>query len=1137
MKKPVKPSPPKASSPKRGKSGSSNAGSSKAGSSKPGSSKPGSSDSGAFSRRVIRASAGTGKTFQLSGHYLRLLDADAQGDQILATTFTRKAAGEILDRVLLRLADAGLDDTCRLQLAQQLEDPDLHAARCLELLKGLATNLHRLRVGTLDSFFAQLAKTFSLELKLPPGWQVVDDLEDKALRGEAIEGLLLQDDTQTTLQLVHLLTKGEANRSVGVLMRDTVDKLYSLYQETQHEAWQQLPRTKPLSPAELERTVDQLRKVAMASGRQTKSRDADCEKASAEQWPSFISVGLAAKRVQGLEDFDRKPIPPEAIQLYDRLLDHARAELVGQLARQTEGTWQLLDRFHVHYQRLKQQRRALRFEDVTRYLAAGFAASSEVSSGDPAGDLSGDSPGGKLRDVASLAFRLDAHLEHLLLDEFQDTSPEQWQVIRPFAQRVVSEPSRSFFCVGDVKQAIYGWRGGAAEIFDCLIEELPGLAQGQLNRSYRSSPAVIDLVNQVFSRLEQHTNLDRYGGAVQRWVEQFPRHETALQDLPGYASLETAPMADSDQAQTEVVWDYTAQRVAQLNADAAGRGIGVLVRSNDAVGQLISRLRRLGIDASEEGGNPLTDAASVQLILSLLRLADHPGNRVARFHVLHSPLAGLVGLNGSDSSDAWRVSVSVRRQLMEEGYGSVVNRWAGGLAKDCNRREWNRLKQLVEMAYEFQGLAGSPSERSTRPATLRANRFVQWVETRRVADPTAAAVRVMTVHQSKGLEFDIVVLPQLDARLVGQPDWFVVERPRAVEPVDAVCRYASQDLQQLLPVRFQQMFDRQIDRSVTESLCVLYVALTRAAQALYMIIAPSAANERSLPKTMSGLVRAALVGANPLPAESRVFEVGDPRWFVRAATDPDAQAVKQAIRPSAGPLVVTLAPALKRRRRGLEAVSPSGLEGAGSMQLADVLDSKRGDALRRGTVIHAWFEQITWLEEGVPNRDALLRVARNLPGVRDQAAESLELWLDQFQTYLNQPVVADALRRGSYPPLKTSAWSSTVRRTLSKTKLRFEVENERTFALRQEDQLLSGTIDRLVWIYQEERLVAAEIIDFKTDMLAADDSRRLAERVEFYRPQMAAYRRAVSQLAGLPGDCVAVRLLFVQADRQEFVAD
>ena len=119
-----------------------------------------------FPPLVIRASAGTGKTFQLSNRFLALLHRGVPIDQILATTFTRKAAGEILDRVIQRLAIAADSDRAAAELATFIEEPDLTRDRCLELLSQLTRNAHRIRISTLDSLFTQLAKTHSLELEI-----------------------------------------------------------------------------------------------------------------------------------------------------------------------------------------------------------------------------------------------------------------------------------------------------------------------------------------------------------------------------------------------------------------------------------------------------------------------------------------------------------------------------------------------------------------------------------------------------------------------------------------------------------------------------------------------------------------------------------------------------------------------------------------------------------------------------------------------------------------------------------------------------------------------------------------------------------------------------------------------------------
>jgi len=122
---------------------------------------------GQFPNQIIRASAGTGKTFELSNRYLKLLASGAQCETILATTFTKKGAGEILDRIIERLSDAALDDAAADKLSGELEFV-LTRKRAAKILAELVANLHRLEISTLDSFFNRVAKAFALELRLPP---------------------------------------------------------------------------------------------------------------------------------------------------------------------------------------------------------------------------------------------------------------------------------------------------------------------------------------------------------------------------------------------------------------------------------------------------------------------------------------------------------------------------------------------------------------------------------------------------------------------------------------------------------------------------------------------------------------------------------------------------------------------------------------------------------------------------------------------------------------------------------------------------------------------------------------------------------------------------------------------------------
>jgi ATP-dependent exoDNAse (exonuclease V) beta subunit len=951
----------------------------------------------------------------------------------------------------------------------------------------------------LDSFFAQIARSFSLELSLPPGWQIVDEWEDDRLRSEAIATILAQDDAAQLRTLMNLLTKGEANRSVSELIRDTVRDVYDLFLETDPAAWHAVPRSRPLNETELAETLEGLRTAELTNGQMRKARDADCARALAGDWEDFLSTGLAAKVQDGTAAYYRKPIPNHVVTIYQRLLEHVRAELVGRVALQTAATYALLQKFDAAYARLKHARRGLRFADITRSLNA----------------LEHAAP------MAGLTFRLDSLIEHLLLDEFQDTSPLQWRVLQPLAERVTAASGHSFFCVGDVKQAIYGWRGGVAEIFDAIDRRLADLQAQTLAKSYRSAPAVIETVNRLFLRCDQHPNLGRAEAAVGRWRRAFEEHQTARTDLPGFVEVVAAPRPAEGQSQADATLAFAAARIAELVAQAPGFSVGALVRTNQSVGQLIFELRRRGISASEEGGNPLTDAAAVLTVLSALRLSDHPGDTVARFHLAHGPLGPRLGLlDHTDDDAARRVAQAIRQTVVQHGYGPTIYGWALDLAASCSPRELSRLEQLVELAYAYESTA-----------TLRADDFVSLVAARRVSSVTPADVRVMTIHQAKGLEFDIVVLPELDGNLLGQPGSFVAERAEVTGPVTRVCRYTNANIQGLLPAPFQRMFAQTAERGVTEALCVLYVAVTRAVHALHAVIPPSAENERSVPGTFAGLLRVALRDAQPVEPAALVYQTGDRQWYqgFMAKRPASAAAVPADAAAAQPPVQVRLAPAAGARRRGWERARPSGLEGGSRVPLERVLAAERSGALVRGKLIHAWFEQIRWLDDDRPDAARLRQVADEILATAAPVPLDVAKTLAQFSAMLERPAIAELLCRSRYADVRRLGFASQDAARFGSPRLNPIVRNERGFALRQGAQLLTGFIDRLVLLQRDDRVVAAEIIDYKTDAIDVQDAQQLADKVAFYAPQLEAYRNAVARVTGLQPQAVLARLAFVEA--------
>lgn len=1031
---------------------------------------------------MILASAGTGKTFELSNRYIRLLLDGAHPRSILATTFTRKAAGEILDRIVTRLAVAASHPTRARETALELETPETTQQQFGEILKSLVRNLNNLQVETLDAFFFRIAQAFSLDIGMPPGWQIADPAEINGLSDRAIRSSLTR---RATVNIVHDLAKGEAKRGISYMVRETVRDLYEIFRESHDsnrlDAWSRLQEMPLLSDHEIDRRVAQIRNLDFEATDTFKNKlTLDLEKIDDRNWKRLLQAGLFSKVAEGATTFSRKPIPPELLVLMQPIARHAVALNINMLVKQTRGAFEFLKTYHREFDALKTGEGVLEFDDVA-YLAS---------------LLFTHYPFGRL------TWRLDQNIDHLLLDEFQDTSIQQWQVLRPLARRVCQPgDKRSFFCVGDVKQAIYGWRGGVAEIFDEVRDEF----RDELNdiesrsKSYRSSPAIIEVVNQIFGNLGKSKALGDQQPMFQSWLDRFEKHETVRSRLAGTVTFETTVQEWRHYAEV-------AQRIKQIASDFPNRTIGVLTRTNKDVAELIFELGMAGVHASEEGGNPLTDSAGVNLLLSALRLLDHPDDPVARFHVLHSPLADRFGLTPDNFQDdnhpIRRLTQTMRHQLLADGYGDLLGQWAMVLEPSCTAREWFRVGQLIEKGYSI-----------STADHLRTADLVKWVESEKVADPSTAQVNVMTIHKSKGLEFDIVFLPDLSFNR-GQEPKYIVGRESPTKPIDLICRYMDEMNRGWLPDEFQVAFDEQREREIHEFLCTIYVAVTRAKHALHMIARPKS---HAGTKSAEGLIMFALdidhhPKKNPRPGIN-LLESSHGKW----QPDPEQKQL-DPIEPVETPNLGPVKFAASTTHRNLPWESPSSREGGNMVRLGRLLQLEDNrDARLAGSLIHCCFEQVHWLEDGVPEIDLLKQKLQRIDGAD---SKQIRTAISGFRKMLKQPNTSNLLRREQFGTDLFNSYDE------------YRVENERPFTVRVGDGILNGYIDRLVLLVRSGEIVGADVVDFKTDQITPGDHEALRNRVDVYRPQLQSYRDAVAAIYSLKPEDVSARLMFVAIDQQ-----
>jgi ATP-dependent helicase/nuclease subunit A len=1064
-------------------------------------------------RELIRASAGTGKTYQISSHIIGLLAAGVEPERILASTFTRKAAGEILERVLLRLAEAALEGEKARVLGKEIageasgDDAPWDPERASALLERLVRALHRIDVGTLDAFFVRLARSFGPELGLPLTWRIAEAGEQEEARSEAVQEVLEAGDHDRLLELLRMIARGDHDRRVHDRLVEDVDELQELLREMDPaaaEPWSPFAMREPVDDPERARSelagrLEELELPTNKDGRPNGPWEGALRTAveaiRGGTWEELWKRGFAAAWLEGRSTFSRKPFPAALPPLLEEARRLTAAQLAPELDGRARAMGEIARLYDAALSRLQERTGGYRFGDVAHLLG----------------------PPSPLAARPDLRYRLDRRSEHLLLDEFQDTSLVQWQALAPLADEI--EKRGALVVVADPKQSIYGWRNADPDLVE-RVRDRYDLPTRSLVQSWRSGPAVLEFVNRLFGTIAANPVLQAFEGgrkAAEAWGATFEPHEPAPPRRmdAGRVTVEVGPDDHAKGDDRPRLVAHAATRVVELHGRLPGAEIGVLVSRNATVARFIHELRLRGVEASEEGGTPVDDAAPVSAVLALLRTADHPGDTLARYPVARSPLGPVVSYEDyGDEDAARRLAARVRRRLLREGYGGALTAWTEALAPLVDAAELRRMEQLVELGFRWD-----------EHATLRPGDFIHFVQTHRVEDPLSAPVRVMTVHQAKGLEFDVVVLPELDLGLHRRSgDAAVPERDPATGRILRVFPSMSAKLRPLFPEAEEAW--RQLEAShLRDRLSWLYVAVTRARHALHLVIAADEGERLRGERSYARLVRAMLDRhEGPVRAGETLLEIGDPHWYRSVPGMEERPTALSAVEPRVR--IDTRAP----RTRILARRTPSGLEGEGRIDLAQLLGLEAEASRAAGKLVHAWCERIGWIEEGVPGPGVLADVARErAPALAGPEAERLA---ERFVQWLGNEEVRRALSRvdAAARLARLAGEEGAPAGALP------ELHRERRFARRTDGEVVTGVIDRLVLLRapadgqkRPGRVVAAEVLDFKTDEVA--DFAALEARAAVYDPQLEAYRDAVAGLYGLEPARVGGGLLFLAAGR------
>ncbi|MEZ5304473.1 MAG: UvrD-helicase domain-containing protein [Verrucomicrobiales bacterium] len=528
---------------------------------------------------MIRASAGSGKTYQLTNRFIQLLALGEPPDSIVALTFTRKAAGEFFSEILKKVAEACLDKMKGEQIARDIGmEGKLKPGDYRRMLRTLCRGIDRLTLGTLDSFFAGIVRHFPFELGLAANFEIVDDRLEAAEKRRVYRHVFrrearrdsprLHDDFLAAFQLA---TIGGSERSLMARLDSFVGGYHSIYLAAPSpELWGNPRRIWPGGGRWFGGQAD-----LKALGRELLDRFAERElpEKQIDRWRVFLEA--AAERVPGspvqvrTSGYSR---PQPIWYLLEKLLaaidgiESGSAELTVERRRQqlgpgecaaafaivrkvmrdelevwasrTRGIWNVLNLYERYYHKLVRDQGKLRFDDLP-LLLTGTGEPGRETGAPPLSGRDGDPIAGDpaLPAKLNIEYRLDAKFRHWLLDEFQDTSRGQWRALEDLIDEAAQDDSgqRSVFFVGDVKQSIFAWRGGEPRLFDEIRARYNGGGEARIHErplaeSYRSGPEVIRAVNRVFGDAARGELAAMFPqAAVDRWrwdehVSKKPEH-------------------------------------------------------------------------------------------------------------------------------------------------------------------------------------------------------------------------------------------------------------------------------------------------------------------------------------------------------------------------------------------------------------------------------------------------------------------------------------------------------------------------------------------------------------------------------------------------------------------------------------
>ncbi len=1054
----------------------------------------------------LTANAGSGKTRVLTDRVARLLLSGVQPQRILCLTYTTAAASEMQNRLFKRLGEWTMLPKGR--LAEQLQNlgepgpfPDETIAAARTLFASAIETPGGLKIQTIHSFCAAILRRFPLEAGVTPQFREMDDRLSKLMQREILEEMAQEGDpgfqsmvAEQSADDLPAWLDGLIALKQPLSMPHKRDEIWSVFDLPPHYDFNAHVGA-CLQPGDDELLAQVAFKLE-SSGANDQKAAAKLSMISLDPPTPADLTALEGVLVFGhttkdpntakIKSFPTKAgrallDPDELSALHDLMERMAEAKprrlsLIS--ARRTAALHEFASAFLARFEARKAQGGWLDFDDLIDRTDALL---------------------GQSNMAAWVLYRLDGGIDHVLVDEAQDTSPKQWRVIRQLTDEITSgegvrpDVPRTVFVVGDKKQSIYSFQGADPRAFDemeayyneTLSESSTPLQRLPLEHSFRSAPAILTVVDRVFE-MSDGAGLGQNSHHI-AFKDALPGRVDVLEPTEKVEPVESGHWTDtvdliSDTDERRQLAQGIAQRINGMIGSAVipveehgirkdrivqPKDILILVQKRSGIfNEIIRACKSIGIPMAGADRMNVAQELAVKDITALLSFLATPEDDLALASALKSPLLGWdeQGLfelayhrTGAylwpalrDRAGDFPETVKLLQDLLGRTDFLRPFELIDRLLTSHNgrRRIIARLGPEAEDAIDAL-LGQALAYEQTEVPSLTG--FLTWLSAddlkiKRATDSGANVVRVMTVHGAKGLESPIVILPETAKRrspqvkpigMVGDlPVWF----PNADDQADVL--------------RAQRESDKALWKEEQQRL--LYVAMTRAEVWLILAATHDVGAEQDSWYSQIAEAQGGLP-ATPILGGMRYEPMGWPTEGVQEGKDAAAKMVQLNL---PAPAATTIAP---------KPITPSELGGAKTFGISE----EDPDAMARGTAIHALLERC-------PDMSPSLW-ADTAQSEADKAGVDADDILTEVQRVLNSQTLEHLFVPGTLAEVPLTAALPELK-----------------------DQRLRGIVDRLV--ITPERVLA---VDYKTNQNVSD----LAEDVpEGLLRQMGAYRAALLQI-------------------------